>query len=72
MTFNQVVVQVGSTEFDPLIQVVDCDIFYKTLRQAGIKKLLFQIGHGTHVPLDIKEDLPQKKVVEGDLEVEVH
>lgn len=44
------VVTVGTTEFETLIQVLDCDTFYNALLEKGFVRLLMQIGRGKYIP----------------------
>ena len=44
------VVAVGSTQFEELIQVLDCSEFYSMLESCGIEGILFQLGTGKYRP----------------------
>ena len=54
--YKRVLVQVGSTDFDDLISVLDQEKFYTILGKAKISELVIQFGKGSYVPLVENKD----------------
>jgi beta-1,4-N-acetylglucosaminyltransferase len=54
---KQVLITVGTTHFDTLIQTLDshADRFVSLLRTKGFSRLVIQIGHGAHEPHQLCE-----------------
>ena len=52
----QCTVCVGTTNFDKLIEALDCEQFYKLLTEAGFTRLIMQIGQATYEPKFLATD----------------
>ena len=50
MTNNTVFVTVGTTSFDALVRVIDSDACLEALLRRGFRRVVIQLGTGTHVP----------------------
>jgi UDP-N-acetylglucosamine transferase subunit ALG13 len=48
-------VTVGTTEFDELLDEIDCDAFYNLLKELGYSKVIYQFGRGKHIPQSRKD-----------------
>jgi beta-1,4-N-acetylglucosaminyltransferase len=49
-TLRQVLITVGTTEFDGLIRLLSCERFISFLLGRGFNKVVFQIGNGSFEP----------------------
>ena len=43
-----VLITVGTTNFNSLIEEIDAPLFYEQLIKAGFQRVYFQIGHGKY------------------------
>lgn len=60
---NKILVTVGTTKFDQLIENIDKEEFYKTLDNKKISSLIIQYGKGDYIPsTHLKLDLKYLKV----------
>ena len=49
-------IAVGSTQFEELIEAIDCPKFYEILINVGITGLLVQTGKGSYLPSRFPKD----------------
>lgn len=47
---RQILITVGTFQFDDLIQAIDKEEFYENIIKNGINKILIQKGNGTYIP----------------------
>ena len=50
MTDKQLLITVGTTKFEKLIENIDKDDFYKMAIQHGFNKIIIQKGTGEYIP----------------------